>query len=133
MFHILLRAEVERSPRGERLVAFPSPFFPVLVGASVLIVHESPSQSKVSNFDVPLLVQEDVGWLQIPVDDVGVVDADHSLNDLGEDLEVGVPADFRPLPQIALQCRARAELSLDHEIEGDELLVTAHHALESGH
>ena len=81
---------------------------------------EFPScKTEVPYFDITIFVSEDIVWLQVPMNDVRLVDGYHTINQLREDLEVFLSRNFGPpLLDIFLECLSRAILCLDHQVQG---------------
>lgn len=81
---------------------------------------EFPScKPKVPYFDITVFVSEDVVWLQVPMNDVRLVDGYHTINQLREDLEVFLSGNFGPpLLDIFLKGLSRAIFCLDHQVQG---------------
>jgi len=75
--------------------------------AFILVSENRPGKTEVCYLDIPLLVQQDVSWFEIEVNDVLVVGVVDGLDHLAEELTTDIFWQFftrRPVVQFTVPC-----------------------------
>ena len=83
-------------------------------------------KAEIADFDESLAIDEYVGWFQISMDDVLIVNMPNAMQQLREDVKVLLPINpllhlCSPLQEV-LQCVARTEFHLDHDMDGHKII-----------
>ena len=74
------------------------------------LVHQLLGEPEVGELDMAVSVQQDVLWLQVPIDDVPGVQVLDGTDDLGRVEQPGVAREAATVPQVAEELTARHEL-----------------------
>ena len=91
--------------------------------SEVLVFQALFCQPEITNFDLKIMSQEDILWLQITVHYVLLMTHEDTFNELGENLEILVAIGGFSLLNELLQIEARTVLHLNIKIKAQISLV----------